>query len=204
MALTSGSELGPYEIVGAIGAGGMGEVYRALDRRLKRDVALKVLPDALAGDPDRVARFQREAELLATLTHPNIAAIFGLEVGTTPGAGTRPTRALVMELVAGVSLADRIARGPIPADEALALARQLVDALDYAHEHGVLHRDLKPANISVTPDGQVKVLDFGLAKALTPGVEPVSAAAPEQTPTIASPAMTAAGVLLGTGSLHVA
>ena len=157
-----------------------------------------MLPDALAGNPDRVARFQREAELLATLAHPNIAAIFGLEVSALPGAGAGLTRALVMEFVAGDWFGHRIARGAIPVDEAVALARQLVDALDYAHEHGVVHRDLKPANIKVTPDGQVKVLDFGLAKALAP--QPTATVAPEHLPTIAGPTMTAAGVLLGTAA----
>ena len=143
----------------------MGTVYRARDNRLKREVALKVLPDALAADPERVARFQREAEILASLTHHNIAAIYGLE-------DSGGVRALVMELVQGPTLADRIARGAIPIEDALPIAEQLAEALDYAHERGVLHRDLKPANIKVTPEGQLKVLDFGLAKALGAPAEP--------------------------------
>ena len=139
----------------------MGEVYQATDTQLKRSVAIKILPAAVAIDADRVARFQREAEVLASLNHPNIAAIYGLE-----RAGE--TTALVMELVEGPTLADRIHAGPIPIDEALPLARQIAEALDAAHEHGVVHRDLKPANIKLRPDGTVKVLDFGLAKAMEP------------------------------------
>lgn len=193
MALAPGTRIGAYEVVGPLGAGGMGEVYRATDLHLKRPVALKVLPEPLAGDADRVAPFQREAELLATLAHPAIAAIYGLEAST-------PTRALVLECVEGETLADRLARGPLPPSEAVPLARQIADALDYAHEQGVLHRDLKPANIKVTPDGQVKVLDFGLAKALdqdreTPGPQDLAAS-----PTVTSPAMTRAGVILGTAA----
>src|ERR671912_1167698 len=161
MALAPGIRLGPYEITGTLGAGGMGEVYRARDTRLKRDVALKLLPDSFASDAERLARFQREAEVLASLNHPNIAAIYGLEKsdGTT---------ALVMELVEGPTLADRIARGPIPVDEALPIAKQIAEALEAAHEQGIIHRDLKPANVKLRPDGTVKVLDFGLAKALEP------------------------------------
>ncbi len=159
MALAPGIRLGPYEITGTLGAGGMGEVYRARDTRLKREVALKILPRSFAADPDRLARFQREAEVLASLNHPNVAAIHGLE-------DSNDTRALVMELVEGETLADRIARGPIPLDEALPIARQIAEALEAAHEQGIIHRDLKPANIKVRPDGTVKVLDFGLAKAL--------------------------------------
>jgi serine/threonine protein kinase len=140
MSLAVGTRLGPYQIVSPLGAGGMGEVYRARDTRLKRDVAVKVLPEPLATDADRVARFQREAELLAGLTHQHIAAIYGVEEDDG-------TRALIMELVEGATVADRLAQGPIPVDETLAIARQLAEALDYAHEHGVLHRDLKPANI---------------------------------------------------------
>ena len=174
----------------------MGKVYRARDHRLKRDVALKVLPAVFAADPERVARFQREAEILATLTHQHIAAIYGLE-------DRDGVRALVMELVEGPTLADRIARGPIPLDEAIPIARQIVDALDYAHEHGVLHRDLKPANIKVTPDGDVKVLDFGLAKAMDSGVgnrESGVEGALIHSPTITSPAFTQAGTILGTAA----
>ena len=144
MPLAPGSRLGPYEVVSALGAGGMGEVYRARDSRLKRDVALKILPESVAADPERLARFQREAEVLASLNHPNIAAIYGLEDG-----------ALVLELVEGDTLADRIARGAIPLDEALPIARQIAEALEAAHERGIIHRDLKPANVKVTPDGVV-------------------------------------------------
>jgi eukaryotic-like serine/threonine-protein kinase len=157
VSLERGTRLGPYEIESVLGAGGMGEVYRARDTRLKRDVAIKVLPAAFARDPDRIARLQREAEVLATLNHPNVGAVYGFE--ETPDAA-----GIVMELVEGPTLGDRIAHGPIPIDEALKMARQIADALDAAHEKGVIHRDLKPANIKVTPDGKVKVLDFGLAK----------------------------------------
>ena len=155
MALLPGTRLGPYEILSALGAGGMGEVYRARDTRLKRDVALKILPPSVAGDPDRLARFQREAEVLAVLNHPNIAHVHGLEESNR-------TRALVMEFVEGEPLAARIARGQMSLDEALPIARQIADALESAHERGIVHRDLKPANIMVMADGQVKVLDFGL------------------------------------------
>jgi eukaryotic-like serine/threonine-protein kinase len=192
MALTVGARLGPYEIIGTLGAGGMGEVYRARDTRLKRDVAIKILPESFATDPERLARFQREAEVLASLNHPNIAAIHGLEESNGTGA-------LVMELVEGETLADRIAQGPIPVDEALAIARQIAEALEAAHEQGIVHRDLKPANVKVRADGTVKVLDFGLAKAL----EPASALSPSATasPTITSPAMmTGVGTLLGTAA----
>src|SRR5712691_8919986 len=157
MPLSAGARLGPYEITGALGAGGMGEVYRARDTKLNRDVALKVIPDTFALDPDRVARFTREAQVLASLNHPHIAAIYGFE-------DSGETHALVLELVEGETLADRIARGALPLDEALPIARQIAEALEAAHEHGVIHRDLKPANIKITPDGGVKVLDFGLAK----------------------------------------
>ena len=159
MAIQSGTHLGPYEILSAIGAGGMGEVYRARDPKLGRDVAIKVLPEAFARDTERMARFQREAKVLASLNHPNIATIYGLEDSSS-------TRALVMELVEGPSLADRTKSGPIPIEEAVRIARQLADALEYAHERGIIHRDLKPANVKVTNDDVVKVLDFGLAKAL--------------------------------------
>jgi serine/threonine protein kinase len=157
MSLGLGTRLGPYEIVAAIGAGGMGEVYRARDTRLGRDVAIKVLPDSFADDPDRLARFEREAQLLASLNHPNIAIIHGLEESSG-------VRALVMELVEGPTIADRIAEGPIPVEETLRLTRQIAEALEAANERGIIHRDLKPANIKLTPSGQVKVLDFGLAK----------------------------------------
>ena len=164
-ALTSGSRVGVYEILSALGAGGMGEVYRAHDSRLKRDVALKILPDSFADDPDRLARFEREAQVLASLNHPNVAHIHGLEE-------SGGVRALVMELVEGEDLARRIARRPIPLDEALPIAKQIAEALAAAHEQGIIHRDLKPANIKVRPDGTVKVLDFGLAKLVEPpGVE---------------------------------
>src|SRR5499425_852136 len=161
MSLASGSRLGPYEIVSPIGAGGMGEVYRARDIKLNRDVALKILPEAFTLDGDRIARFRREAQVLASLNHPNIAAIYGFE-----DSGT--THALVLELVEGPTLADRIAKGPIPLDEALPIAKQIAEAFEAAHEQGIIHRDLKPANIKVRDDGAVKVLDFGLAKAFDP------------------------------------
>jgi len=190
MALTPGTRLGPYEVVGALGVGGMGEVYRARDARLNREVALKVLPDSLTDDPDRLARFAREAQVLASLNHPHIAAIYGLEE-----AGR--TRALVLELVEGPTLADRILKGALALDEALPVARQIAEALEAAHEQGIVHRDLKPANIKVRPDGTVKVLDFGLAKAL----DPASASLPDlsMSPTLTARA-TQAGMLLGTAA----
>jgi len=217
MSLSSGTRLGPYEILAPLGAGGMGEVYRAKDTQLKREVALKVLPAAVAADPDRLARFQREAELLAALNHPHIAQIYGV-------AESDGVRALVMELVEGPTLAERIARGPVPVAEALPLAQQLADALEYAHERGIIHRDLKPANIKLTwggappprrddrhleptfsaadvADATVKVLDFGLAKALAPDLatsaHDLEAA---NSPTITTPAMTQAGIILGTAA----
>ena len=198
MALGIDTRVGPYEIVSAIGAGGMGEVYRARDTRLKRDVALKVLPVTFATDPDRLARFQREAEVLAALNHPNIAAIYGLEESDG-------VRALVMELVEGETLAERIARKQIPVDEALPIAKEIAEALEAAHEQGIIHRDLKPANIKVRSDGTVKVLDFGLAKlAETEGTGKAGEAgrdARSLSPTITSPAlMTGVGVLLGTAA----
>jgi eukaryotic-like serine/threonine-protein kinase len=149
MRLDVGTRVGPYEVTASVGAGGMGEVYRARDTRLKREVALKILPASVATDPDRLARFQREAEVLASLNHPNIAAIHGLEESDG-------VRALVMELVEGETLADRIARGAIPVDEALPIAKQIVEALEAAHEQGIAHRDLKPANIKVRPDGSAR------------------------------------------------
>ena len=190
--LAPGTRLGPYAITAPLGAGGMGEVYRATDTNLKRSVAIKVLPASVAADRERLARFQREAEVLASLNHPNIAAIYGLE-------RSNGVTALVMELVEGPTLTDRIAQGAIPIDEALPIAKQIAEALEAAHEQGIIHRDLKPANIKLRPDGAVKVLDFGLAKAL----EPMSPAGVNLTasPTITSPAMmTGVGVLLGTAA----
>ena len=161
MTLSAGTRLGQYEIVDAIGAGGMGEVYKARDTRLQRDVAVNVLADLGGGDPDRTARFQREAQLLASLNHAHIAQIYG-------GEDAGGHNAIVMELVDGPTLADRISGGALPIAEGLTIARQIADALDAAHEQGIIHRDLKPANIKVRDDGTVKVLDFGLAKALDP------------------------------------
>jgi Tol biopolymer transport system component len=188
MALAPGTRLGPYEISVQIGVGGMGEVYRATDTNLKRAVAIKVLPAAVSSDIDRLARFQREAEVLAALNHPNIAGIFGLERadGMT---------ALVMELVEGPTLADRIAQGPIPLHEALPIAKQIAEALDAAHERGIIHRDLKPANVKVRPDGTVKVLDFGLAK-----THAARRLDQTESPTVTSPTQTTQGVILGTAA----
>jgi len=188
--LTPGTHLGPYEILAPLGAGGMGAVYRARDRKLNRDVAIKVLLPSVAGDPDRLARFSREAQVLASLNHPNIAHIHGLEES---GGVT----ALILELVEGDDLAQRLARGPIPLDEALPIARQIAEALEAAHDHGVIHRDLKPANIKVRADGTVKVLDFGLAKAVDPAAG--SSAAAMNSPTLSIHA-TQAGVILGTAA----
>ena len=168
----------------------MGEVYRATDTNLGRQVAVKVLPDAFAGDPDRLARFEPEAKTLASLNHPNIAIIYGLEKADR-------LQALVMELIEGPTLADRIALGPIPLDEALSMAKQIIEALDAAHDQGVIHRDLKPANIKVRADGTVKRLDFGLAKVLEPATVPVDAS---QSPTFMSPVMTGFGLILGTAA----
>ena len=197
MALTPGTRIGAYEVTGQIGVGGMGEVHRARDTRLDRDVAIKILPEAFAADAERVARFQREAKVLASLNHPNIAIIHGLEYAE--GA-----HALVMELVEGEDLAQCIARGAIPLDEALPIAKQIADALEAAHEAGIIHRDLKPANIKLRPDGTVKVLDFGLAKAMDPVADHGPAKAGHhvlsQSPTITSPAMTQAGIILGTAA----
>ena len=197
MALTPGTRIGPYEIVSALGAGGMGEVFRARDTRLKRDVALKVLPATVAKDRDRIARFEREAEMLAALNHPNIAQIHGF-------VDADDQLVLVMELVEGEDLAVRIARGlaapktpgesgAVPVDEALRIARQIADALEAAHERGIIHRDLKPANIKVRPDGTVKVLDFGLAKSDATGPDTAASV-------VTSPAMTMHGVIIGTAA----
>src|SRR5512138_3218416 len=200
MTLTAGTRLGVYEIHAAIGAGGMGEVYRARDTRLQRDVALKILPEAFAADPDRLARFEREAQMLAALNHPHIAAIHGIEEG--PAEAGHYVRALVLELVEGETLDQRIAQGAIPLDESLAIARQIADALEAAHEQGIVHRDLKPSNIKIRPDGTVKVLDFGLAKlaqASGPGPQ-ASVSAMTLSPTITTPAMTQVGMILGTAA----
>jgi Tol biopolymer transport system component len=183
LALPAGTRFGSYEVTGQIGAGGMGEVYRARDTTLNRDVAIKVLPEAFAQDADRLARFRREAQVLASLNHPNIAAIYAIE-----------NRALVMELVEGEDLSQRIARGPFRLDDALPIARQIADALAAAHDAGIIHRDLKPANIKVREDGTVKVLDFGLAKALDTNASSATA------DTMVSPAQTALGVILGTAA----
>ena len=174
MSLATGTRIGPYEILSALGVGGMGEVYRARDTKLNRDVAIKVLLPTVANDPDRLARFSREAQVLASLNHPNIAQIYGLEEGVDDGpakaghyiginvaSGVSRTIAIVMELVEGPTLADRFALGAIPLDEALPIAKQIAEALEAAHEQGIIHRDLKPANIKVRDDGTVKVLDFG-------------------------------------------
>ena len=183
MALEIGFRLGPYSVTAKIGEGGMGEVYRARDTKLDRDVALKVLPQAFTDDPDRLARFEREAKVLASLNHPNIGHIYGLEEAERQ-------KALVLELVEGPTLADRIAQGPIPVDEALPIAKQIAEALEAAHEQGVIHRDLKPANIKVTPKGQVKILDFGIAKWENDGAKSAAMA-----PTAAA---TQGGMIVGT------
>ena len=188
MPLQPGTSLGPYAVTALIGEGGMGQVYQATDTKLNRQVALKILPEAFASDPDRLARFQREAQVLASLNHPNIAQIHGIEEA-------EDTRALVLELVEGPTLADRIAQGAIPIDEALPIAKQIAEALEVAHEQGIIHRDLKPANIKVREDGTVKVLDFGLAKALDTTAEDD----PSQSPTLTA-AATQMGVIMGTAA----
>jgi len=202
--MPAGTRLGPYEVLGAIGAGGMGEVYKARDTRLNRDVALKILPEALSNDPDRLMRFEREAQALAALNHPNIGQVYdvGRQTDAAPGA-----LFIVMEFVEGDDLSARMARGPIPLDEALPIARQIADGLEAAHEAGVIHRDLKPANIRIRADGSVKLLDFGLAKALDPdGGRPDGVGRNEgpssrqDQPTVTSPAMTAMGIILGTAA----
>ena len=190
MPLRAGDRLGPYEITGELGAGGMGIVLRARDTKLDRDVALKVLPEAFTSDPDRLARFEREAKVLASLNHPNIGSIYGLEE-----AEGGKFRALVLELVEGPTLADRIKQGPISLDDALPVAKQIAEALEAAHEQGIIHRDLKPANVKVKDDGTVKVLDFGLAKALDPNPE----GDPSQSPTLTA-AATQMGVIMGTAA----
>ncbi|HEX2453446.1 MAG TPA: protein kinase [Vicinamibacterales bacterium] len=190
MLLSPGLRLGSYEIVSALGAGGMGEVYLARDLRLDRSVAIKILPELFAADAERVARFHREAKTLASLNHPNIGGIHGIEEANG-------VIALVMELVDGEDLAQRLTSGAIPISEALPIARQIADALEAAHQRGIIHRDLKPANIKIRPDGTVKVLDFGLAKAMDP-VSSVSNVS--QSPTVTSPAMTHAGIILGTAA----
>jgi eukaryotic-like serine/threonine-protein kinase len=187
MALAAGTRLGPYEIQSPLGAGGMGEVYRARDSKLNRDVALKILPARFTDDADRMARFRREAQVLASLNHPNIGSIYGLEESNN-------VRLLVLELVEGPTLADRITEGAVPMEEALVIARQIAEALAYAHEKGVTHRDLKPANIKITPEGNVKVLDFGLAKVLQGDKQLDSD--PSHSPTITNP--TLEGMILGT------
>jgi eukaryotic-like serine/threonine-protein kinase len=191
---TPGTRLGVYDITAQIGEGGMGQVFRATDTKLKRQVAIKILPPAVAADHDRLARFQREAEVLASLNHPHIAGIYGLEE-------SEGVSALVMELVDGDDLCQRIARGAIPIEEALPIARQIAEALEAAHEQGIIHRDLKPANIKVRSDGTVKVLDFGLAKAMDIGAGGSSrAGGVSMSPTLTSPAVTQAGMILGTAA----
>src|ERR1700682_5454443 len=189
MALSSGSQLGPYQILSPLGAGGMGEVYRASDSRLRREVAIKVIPEGTASSPHRLARFAREAQFLAALNHPNIASIYGFEESSS-------MHALIMELVEGPTLADRIKPGPIPLEDVLPIARQITEALEYAHDRGIVHRDLKPANIKITLDGTVKVLDFGLAKALSDEGKHTDISNP---PTLTA-AATKAGLILGTAA----
>ena len=188
MSLIAGARLGPYEIVGPLGSGGMGEVYRARDNRLQRDVAIKVLPDALATDAEHLARLQREARMLAALNHPNIAIIHGLDE-------SNGVYALVLELVEGPTLADRLRGGPLELDETLRIANQLADALEAAHVAGIIHRDLKPSNIKIRPDGTVKVLDFGLAKPLES-----RAPNPDVSPTLTAVGATRHGTILGTAA----
>src|SRR5712664_1316610 len=189
MALASGTRLGSYEVVAQIGAGGMGEVYQAHDTKLGRDVAVKVLPEAFAHDADRLSRFQREAKMLASLNHPNIATIHGLEQSSG-------TSYLVMELVSGETLAERVKASPLGIEEALRIALQIAEALEAAHEKNIIHRDLKPANVKVTPEGKVKVLDFGLAKAFAGDGANDD---PSNSPTL-SAAATMQGTILGTAA----
>jgi len=185
MSLEKGTRLGVYEIVEPIGAGGMGEVYRARDTKLERDVAIKVLPEALSRDEERLARFAREAKLLAQLNHPNVATLYGFEDGY-----------IIMELVEGETLAERIARGPIPVQDALPLFIEIAEGLEAAHDKSIVHRDLKPANIKIGPDEKPKILDFGLAKAFSP--EQAVSAETSQSPTLTKG--TALGVIMGTAS----
>ena len=192
MTLAAETRLGPYEVISAIGVGGMGEVYRARDTKLERDVAIKVLPKEFAADEERVARFEREAKLLASLNHPNIASIYGLE-------DSDGVTALVLELVEGPTLAERIADGPIPLEETLAIARQMTEALEAGHEAGVIHRDVKPANVKLKEDGTVKVLDYGLAKALEGNAPDSTASQLSQSPTLTRHG-TQVGVILGTAA----
>ncbi len=189
MSLSPGTRFGHYEIAALIGAGGMGEVYRALDTNLRRDVAIKILPEHFAGDADRLARLRREAEMLATLNHQNIAHVYGLERSDA-------LTGLVMELVEGPTLAERIAQGPLALAEALPIALQIADALEAAHERAIVHRDLKPANIKLRADGTVKVLDFGIAKAL----QPTFAASGPETLVANTPSLTQMGMILGTAA----
>ena len=198
MSLARGVRLGPYDVGVPLGAGGMGEVYRATDTKLGRDVAIKVLPAELAQDAERLARFEREAKLLASLNHPNIAHVYGFEKATLPDGSA--AHFLAMELVEGEDLAERLKRGRISLGDALPIAKQIAEALEAAHEKGIVHRDLKPANLKVTPDGKVKVLDFGLAKAWTgDGPGATSSAGLSQSPTLAHTG-TAAGLILGTAA----
>ena len=191
MAVSPGTQVGAYEVLAPLGAGGMGEVYRARDTKLGREVAIKVLPDAFAKDPDRLSRFKLEARLLASLNHPNIAAIYGLEE-------SGGTHYLVMEMVPGETLAERLTAGPLAIEEALGICGQIAEALEHAHEKGVIHRDLKPANVKVAPDDMVKVLDFGLAKAFA---EPsASDVVDSQSPTLMTASPTLPGVILGTAA----
>src|SRR2546422_3177944 len=188
LALTIGTQLGSMEVTALIGRGGMGEVYRVRDTKLKREVAIKILPDEFSRDGDRVSRFQREAEVLASLNHPNIAGIYDLQEASG-------SRYLVLELVEGETLADRIARGPIPVEEALEIAKHICEALEAAHEKGIVHRDLKPANVKITPEGKVKVLDFGLAKAIS---GTATATTLSNSPTLVSGTM--GGAIIGTAA----
>src|SRR5262249_33125293 len=190
MALTVGTQLGSHEIIALLGKGGMGEVYRARDLKLKREVAIKILPHEFSSDADRVSRLQREAEVLASLNHPNIASIHDI-------AEANGSRYLVLELVEGETLAERIARGPIPVEEALNIAHSICEALEAAHEKGIVHRDLKPGNVKITLEGKVKVLDFGQAKAIenSPADTALS-----NSPTLLSTATTGARVILGTAA----
>ena len=189
MPVTSGTRFGSYEILSLLGAGGMGEVYRAHDVRLGRTIAIKVLPDALASDPDRLARFEREAKVLASLSHPHIAALYGFEEADG-------RHLLLMELVEGETLAERLMRGPMTVDEALESAQQIADALESAHEKGIVHRDLKPANVKLAPDGRVKVLDFGLDR-VPEKDQPAASVNVTNSPTLNALA-TQAGIILGT------